>query len=96
MTTTKRKQPSRMLVTTDNDGCEVNPIPWGCLTCPLEVCRYDLPAPEQARLNTGTRDRDIALAWEHGEPARSIAARTGLSERTVHRAIQHATEEVRR
>jgi len=24
-------------------GCYINPIPWGCLTCPLPACKYDMP-----------------------------------------------------
>ena len=24
-----------------DDGCEVNAIPGGCLSCPLPLCRYD-------------------------------------------------------
>ena len=77
---------------TDDRGCEVNPVVLGCLSCPLPVCKYDLPLIErdrrirQGRLN---RDRVVELARQ-GLSVAGIAAATGLNQRTVYRYLQLA------
>ena len=65
-------------------GCSYSPT---CLACPLPVCRYDAPpkAMKQAA---------IRAAWEGAADtpgrAHAVAIAHGVSERTVHRTVQHA------
>lgn len=68
-------------------GCEVNPVPLGCLSCPLPTCKYDLPNPEErkrserAKLN---RDRALELLGS-GLTVAEIARELGLSTRVIFR-----------
>jgi hypothetical protein len=33
-----------------DQGCEVNPVPRGCLHCPLDKCLWDYPYPERIKV----------------------------------------------
>src|SRR3972149_4565723 len=65
-----RAQPQR-------DGCDFHS---DCLTCPLLVCRYDLPRGLKAVL-TLARDETIRGLKEAGFSVSAIARRVKLSER---------------
>ena len=61
-----------------------------CLACPLPHCRYDVPGGARAMLNR-VRDQEIRrLRTDAGLPVDEIAARFGLSRRTVFRVLQRA------
>lgn len=70
-------------------GCEVSP---SCLRCPLPQCRYDVPGGLRQILNEA-RDAEVArLRFQEGVPVNEIAARFGLSRRTVFRILsRHGT-----
>ena len=66
-----------------DDGCDLHPR---CLTCPLPVCRYDIPGGKRAVLNL-YRDQTIArLRRIYAVPV--VAGLMGVSARTVVRASQ--------
>lgn len=73
-------------------GCTVSP---SCLVCPLERCIYDEPLGGQGALQEA-RDAEIFRRYqetvagsERGLPdIRSLAARFGVSRRTIHRVVQ--------
>lgn len=67
-------------------GCEVHP---SCLTCPLARCRYDEPGGARQILNYD-RDRSIVDLQRRGLPINTIAARAGVSRRTVFRVLARA------
>jgi hypothetical protein len=64
-------------------GCYVAP---SCLSCPLPRCRYDVIGGARAILNLA-RDASIHEAHRGGESAHAIAARLGVSRRTVFRVL---------
>lgn len=65
-------------------GCDVHPA---CLTCPLPQCRYDEPGWRQ-REERLERDAEIArMRARHGLSVEELAARFGVSTRTVHRVL---------
>lgn len=64
-----------------DDGCFVAPA---CLSCPLDVCRYDDPAAV-TKYRNATRNAAIAEALNAGGVRSEVAARFGLSERTIYR-----------
>ena len=67
-----------------------------CLRCPLPRCRYDEPGGVRALLNRA-RDREIRLLRiEDGLAADEIAARFGVSRRTVFRALERGPSARRR
>ena len=73
-------------------GCEINPVRLGCLTCPLAVCKYDIPLEQRSRrirLGQEHRKRVFDLA-SRGFSAQAIANVLQLSTRTVYRYIQEA------
>ena len=72
-------------------GCEVSP---SCLRCPLPVCKYDLPKHqrpeavlEERSRKHGRRAQEIAEGYRGGESVEELAARFGVSVRTVYRAL---------
>ncbi len=70
-----------------DEGCDVAPE---CLSCPLPRCRYDDPGwlKRQTRME---RDRRVLAAKrEEGLGPGALAARFGLSRRTVHRILKEA------
>ncbi len=67
-----------------DDGCEVAPH---CLTCPLPRCRYDDPGGLRGLLNE-TRDAEVVRARALGRPVDEIAARFGISRRSVFRILR--------
>ncbi len=68
-----------------DDGCEVSP---SCLTCPLVVCKYDDPGWLR-RIGRLSRDlRVVEVRRRDGLSVPELAARFGLSSRTIHRIIQ--------
>jgi transposase-like protein len=73
-------------------GCELHSR---CLTCPLERCRYDV-AGGLHQLRTAGRDREVlSLHAAAGLTVDDIAARVGISRRTVFRILarHRATKE---
>ena len=71
----------------DGKGCEVNPVLLGCLSCPLEVCRYDDPAGYQLAKR---RERDLVmvdLMTEKGLTAAETGRRFSVTVRTVFRVL---------
>jgi hypothetical protein len=66
-----------------DSGCSLHP---SCLTCPLLRCRYDEPGGAR-RLLSGERDRSIRALQRDRVPINSIAARFGISRRTVFRVL---------
>ncbi len=69
----------------EDSGCELSAT---CLRCPLPRCRYDEPGGRRRLLNS-KRDREIqGLRRECGVAIRELAARYGVSARTVHRILR--------
>ena len=64
-------------------GCDLHP---SCLSCPLPRCRYDEPGWLR-RGKQGDRDARIVEARGAGRPVKDVAARFGVSQRTVHRVL---------
>jgi len=65
-------------------GCDLHP---SCLSCPLVRCRYDEPGGAR-RLISDERDREIVrLRRDADLPIGAIAARFGVSRRTVFRVL---------
>jgi hypothetical protein len=70
-------------------GCSIHP---SCLTCPLVRCRYDEPNGVR---NIRGRERDSSIVQVRaveGLTVRDVAARFGVSRRTVFRALARARE----
>lgn len=68
-----------------DNGCEVSP---SCLICPLPVCKYDDPGWLR-RVSRLSRDRAVIGAKrEENLSVADLAARFGLSARTIHRILQ--------
>jgi hypothetical protein len=67
-------------------GCSLHP---SCLSCPLARCRYDEPGGAR-RLLSEERDRAIVALRRRGRPVAAIAARFGISRRTVFRVLARA------
>ena len=66
-------------------GCDLHP---SCLSCPLPRCRYDDPGWIQ-REERDQRDTEILRARiAESLPVAHLAARFGVSTRTVHRVIK--------
>ena len=64
-------------------GCELAP---SCLHCPLPRCRYD---DTSRRPSKRRRDEEIWHLWAHqGHTVSQLAARFGLSRRSVHRILR--------
>ncbi len=61
-----------------DDGCDLHP---SCLSCPLPVCRYDIPGGKRAVLNIYRNERIAALRRDYTVPV--VAALMGVSRRTV-------------
>src|SRR5690242_7865623 len=65
-------------------GCDLHP---SCLSCPLPRCRYDEPGWQQ-RSERGERDSEILrIRLKQAVPIGDLAARFGVSTRTVHRIL---------
>ena len=65
-------------------GCAVSP---SCLRWPLERCVYEKPPIERA-VDRATRDAEVyRLYRQRGPDVKGLAARFGISRRTVHRII---------
>ena len=71
-----------------DSGCDVHP---SCLTCPLVRCRYDEPGGTRRLLSEG-RERRIVSLRRSGHGIADIAARLGVSRRTVFRALARARQ----
>lgn len=65
-------------------GCSVHP---SCLSCPLVRCRYDEPGGVRALLSQDRDEQILALKRAGGLTADQIAARLGVSRRTVFRVL---------
>ena len=62
-----------------DDGCDLHPR---CLTCPLIVCRYDVPGGKRALL-AAPRNQMIASLRRSGNSVPVVAQLAGVSRRTV-------------
>ncbi len=62
-----------------DDGCDLHPH---CLTCPLPVCRYDVPGGKRAVL-AAPRNQMIASLRRSGKTVPIVARLLGVSRRTV-------------
>lgn len=73
-------------------GCHVNPIPKGCLSCPLARCLYDFKRPEVAfkRIQRQPFERAVLSALATGRGVDHIAGNFGISPRTVYRIKERA------
>ena len=73
-------------------GCDLHP---SCLSCPLPRCRYDDPGWIQ-REERDQRDAEILRARiAESLPVAHLAARFGVSTRTVHRVIKRGDVDTR-
>ena len=61
-----------------DDGCDLHP---SCLSCPLPVCRYDIPGGKRAVLNLYRDERIARLRRDYTVPV--VAGLLGVSARTV-------------
>ena len=76
------------LIIYQDNGCDLHP---SCLTCPLPRCRYDDPGWLQ-REERGQRDTEVLkLRAKQSLPVPELAARFGVSTRTVHRILSRST-----
>jgi AraC-like DNA-binding protein len=64
-------------------GCDVSP---SCLRCPLPRCKFD-SAWEQWRERIDARNATLAELYARGLSVAEIAERSGLSVRSVYRAV---------
>ena len=72
-----------------DDGCEASA---SCLTCPLRLCRYDLPGGEaefRQVMNAKQRRRTLEA---HGYDVQRTAAAHRVTPRTVFRWMRQARE----
>ena len=70
-------------------GCELWP---SCLQCPFPRCRYDEPGGISNSVRE-TRNSEIQrLRYEEGMAIGKLAARFGLSKRTIHRILKRSEE----
>jgi len=73
-----------------DEGCELAPA---CLSCPLPRCRYDEPGVRHNFLKD-RRNQEIArLRQTQGAGIGELAARFGLSKRSVHRILRRTQHE---
>ena len=61
-----------------DDGCDLHP---SCLSCPLPVCRYDIPGGKRAVLNLYRNERIVRLRRDY--TVLVVAGLMGVSARTV-------------
>ena len=76
-----------------DDGCEVNPVPGGCLSCPLPLCRYDDEAGFRNWQSRGKRARDRAVIKaraEEGMKVEELTKQYRLVARTIFRVLERA------
>ena len=68
-----------------NLGCFINPVPFGCLKCPVEAgCIYD--SPKIALLYVRRqKDQGVMESWKPGMTAAEVAKLWGLTTRTIYR-----------
>ena len=86
MNETKRRSPANAFpegMEYRDDGCEVAPK---CLECPLPRCRYDVKGGARVMINVD-RDAEIERLRAEGYSHDDIAARFGVSRRTVFRVL---------
>ena len=67
-------------------GCDFHPH---CLTCPLEICRYDVIGGLRSVFNI-SRDEEIIRLNSLGLSYREISFKVGISARTVSKVIHRA------
>jgi hypothetical protein len=67
-----------------DSGCDLHP---SCLTCPLVRCRYDQDTDAIRKRAGRERDRRIVELQRRGKTIGMIAARFGVSRRTVFRVL---------
>lgn len=67
-----------------DDGCEVSP---SCLSCPLDVCRYDAPGGIKG-IKSEMRNKEVIKLHDQGHTAEFIAIHLELSRRSVFRILR--------
>ena len=71
-------------------GCDLYP---SCLTCPLPRCRYDEGAGRRRAADGPLEEEIVRLRRGEGRSIREVAARVGLSERTIYRVLRRESGE---
>ena len=67
------------------EGCEVNPIRFGCLSCPLPFCKYDDPDAYRNWQDRQHRRQVKAAMQAERLTVAQAAQKFGLTERTIYR-----------
>lgn len=67
-----------------DDGCEVSP---SCLSCPLQVCRYDVPGGLKT-ITSEKRSEEILFLAGQGKGIEAIAVQVNVSRRSVFRTLK--------
>lgn len=70
-------------------GCEVNPVPGGCLSCPLPLCRYD---DTRGFINWQKRQqrakaKAVSASGNSRPLVTEMAVEFGIKERQVYRIV---------
>jgi hypothetical protein len=72
------------------DGCDYHPV---CTTCPFEVCRLDMDPAQLAKEARDARYLRVATLKRAGLSTSAIMAQTGMTRRTVLRAVRESKHE---
>jgi hypothetical protein len=80
------------LSTYRDTGCDLHP---SCLTCPLAQCRYDDPGWIQREERQHRATAILQVRTAEALPVIELAARFGISTRTVHRVLSQAQPKAR-
>jgi hypothetical protein len=80
------------------NGCEANPIPLGCLTCPLPQCKYDDQTAYQTMLKVRRHQAILDVYREmpgyptNMERVEAVAKAMNITGRTVYRIVALAAQ----
>lgn len=72
-----------------DEGCD---LASSCLNCPFEECVYNIPGGRQRWLKEGRSTEIARLYISEGKSVRELAAKFGISRRTVQRDLKAALE----
>ena len=68
-----------------DDGCDISP---SCLRCPLPKCRYDDPGWFRREVKAKRDQEVLKVKAEEGLGPSELAAKFGVSRRTIHRILK--------
>lgn len=71
-------------------GCHINPVRFGCLTCPLAQCIYDSREEWQRQKVESIEERDKRIRYDRAVKHLTVpqlAQRYGMCERVIQRAL---------